>query len=71
MAVLDKLELDDEQLSQESIARLFGYETLSLNNELTCWQRTKPKIWALMDEPSSSTGAKVCIYVFSFVSFYP
>ncbi|CAO1398932.1 unnamed protein product [Diamesa serratosioi] len=75
LAVLDKLELDDEQLSQESIARLFGYETLSLNNELTCWQRTKPKIWALMDEPSSSTGAKIvagisvffiCISVISF-----
>jgi potassium voltage-gated channel Shaw-related subfamily C member 1 len=57
---LDKLELDDEQLSEESIARLFGFDEALLNyNELSCWQRTRPKIYALFDEPSSSTGAKV------------
>lgn len=59
LAILDKLELDDEQPSEEAIARLFGFEEALLNGELTCWQRTKPKIWALFDEPSSSTGAKV------------
>lgn len=57
---MDKLELDDEQLSEESIARLFGFDEALLNyNELSCWQRTRPKIYALFDEPSSSTGAKV------------
>lgn len=60
LAILDKLELDDEQLSEESIARLFGFDEALLNyNELSCWQRTRPKIYALFDEPSSSTGAKV------------
>ena len=59
MAILDKLDLDHEQPSEEAIARLFGFEEALLNGELTCWQRTKPKIWALFDEPSSSTGAKV------------
>uniref|UniRef100_A0A182MTW4 Ion transport domain-containing protein n=1 Tax=Anopheles culicifacies TaxID=139723 RepID=A0A182MTW4_9DIPT len=72
---MDKLELDDEQPSEEAIARLFGFEEALLNGELTCWQRTKPKIWALFDEPSSSTGAKIvagisvffiCISVISF-----
>nr|XP_040237304.2 potassium voltage-gated channel protein Shaw-like isoform X1 [Anopheles coluzzii]XP_040237306.2 potassium voltage-gated channel protein Shaw-like isoform X1 [Anopheles coluzzii]XP_049465080.1 potassium voltage-gated channel protein Shaw-like isoform X1 [Anopheles coluzzii] len=75
LAILDKLELDDEQPSEEAIARLFGFEEALLNGELTCWQRTKPKIWALFDEPSSSTGAKIvagisvffiCISVISF-----
>lgn len=62
LADLDKLELDDEQLSEESIARLFGFDEALLNyNELSCWQRTRPKIYALFDEPSSSTGAKVII----------
>lgn len=59
LAILDKLELDEEQPSEEAIARLFGFEEALLNGELTCWQRNKPKIWALFDEPSSSTGAKV------------
>ncbi|CRK89787.1 CLUMA_CG003393, isoform A [Clunio marinus] len=60
LAILDKLELDDEQLSEESIARLFGFDEALLNyNELSCWQRTRPKVYALFDEPSSSTGAKV------------
>lgn len=63
LAILDKLELDDEQLSEESIARLFGFdEALSNYNELGCWQRTRPKIYALFDEPSSSTGAKVIFW---------
>ncbi|XP_050085343.1 potassium voltage-gated channel protein Shaw-like [Anopheles aquasalis] len=75
LAILDKLELDDEQPSEEAIARLFGFEEALLNGELTCWQRTKPKIWALFDEPSSSAGAKIvagisvffiCISVISF-----
>uniref|UniRef100_A0A336KTB5 CSON015567 protein n=1 Tax=Culicoides sonorensis TaxID=179676 RepID=A0A336KTB5_CULSO len=75
LAILDKLELDEEQPSEEAIARLFGFEEALNNGELTCWQRTKPKIWALFDEPSSSTGAKIvagisvffiCISVISF-----
>lgn len=58
LAILDKLNLDDEKLTDESIARLFGFDETSLNN-LSCWQRTRPRVYALFDEPSSSTGAKV------------
>jgi len=59
---LDKLELDDEELSEEALARMFGYdnEALRSSDDLSCWHKTKPKIYALFDEPSSSTGAKVC-----------
>lgn len=60
LAILDKLDLDNEEPSEEAVARLFGFEDALLNGELSCWQRTKPKIWALFDEGSSSTGAKVC-----------
>ncbi|XP_031623677.1 potassium voltage-gated channel protein Shaw-like [Contarinia nasturtii] len=60
LAILDKLDLDNEdEPSDESVARLFGYEENLLNGDLSYWQRTKPKIWALFDEPSSSTGAKI------------
>ena len=41
------------------MARLFGFEEAYSNGNLNCWQRLKPKVWALFDEPSSSTGAKV------------
>jgi hypothetical protein len=64
LAILDKLELDDEQLSEESIARLLGFDEALLNyNELSCWQRTRPKVYALFNEPTSSTGAKVICFL--------
>lgn len=50
---------NEDEPTEESTARLFGFEEAYLNGELTFWQRIKPKIWALFDEPSSSTGAKV------------
>lgn len=51
--------MDDEELSEDALARLFGFDDPLRNENLSCWQRTKPKIYALFDEPSSSTGAKV------------
>ena len=41
------------------MARKFGWEEDYLANELSMWQRVKPKIWSLFDEPHSSTLAKV------------
>lgn len=73
LAILDKLELDDEELSEEALARLFGFDdSLRRNNDLSFWQRTKPKIYALFDEPSSSTGAKVCMlsHTLAYFLFY-
>ncbi|XP_045774623.1 potassium voltage-gated channel protein Shaw-like [Maniola jurtina] len=66
LAILDKLDIDSEKPSEEEIARLFGYEEAYLNGEVGVWQRVKPKVWALFDEPSSSPPAKVisCISVF-------
>lgn len=61
LAILDKLDIDSEKPSDEEIARIFGYEEAYLNGELSAWQRLKPKVWSLFDEPSSSTSAKVSI----------
>ncbi|KAH8377753.1 hypothetical protein KR093_006997, partial [Drosophila rubida] len=58
LAILDKLDIENEKPTEEQIARLFGFEEALSNGELNCWQRLKPKIWAMFDEPSSSTGAK-------------
>lgn len=59
LAVLDRLDLDTEKPSDEEIARKFGFEEDYVNNTLSCWQRLKPKIWSLFDEPYSSGYAKV------------
>lgn len=61
LAILDKLDLDSERPSDEEVARMFGYEEAYLNGTLTPWQKIKPKVWALFDEPYSSTQAKVSV----------
>ncbi|XP_028167162.1 potassium voltage-gated channel protein Shaw-like, partial [Ostrinia furnacalis] len=75
LAILDKLDIDSEKPSEDEIARLFGYEEAYLAGELGVWQRLKPRVWALFDEPSSSPPAKVisaisvffiCVSVLSF-----
>jgi hypothetical protein len=60
LAVLDRLDLDTEKPSDEEIARKFGMEDDYLNGTLSWWQRLKPKLWSLSDEPYSSNAAKVC-----------
>ncbi|XP_041982204.1 potassium voltage-gated channel protein Shaw-like [Aricia agestis] len=59
LAILDKLDIDSEKPSEEEIARIFGYEEAYHAGELGIWQRLKPRVWALFDEPSSSSAAKV------------
>ncbi|XP_018570831.1 potassium voltage-gated channel protein Shaw-like [Anoplophora glabripennis] len=75
LAILDKLDIDAERPSDEEVARMFGYEEAYYAGTLTRWQRLKPKIWALFDEPYSSSSAKIvagasvffiCVSVFSF-----
>lgn len=59
LAVLDQLDLDTEKPTDEEIAMKFGMEEEYRAGTLSCWQKTKPKMWALFDEPYSSTAAKV------------
>jgi hypothetical protein len=59
LAILDKLDIDSDRPSDEQVARMFGYEEAYFAGTLTNWQKLKPKIWALFDEPYSSSSAKV------------
>ncbi|XP_071052058.1 potassium voltage-gated channel protein Shaw-like isoform X1 [Onthophagus taurus] len=59
LAILDKLDLDSEKPTDEEVARMFGYEEAYHAGTLTRWQKLKPKIWAIFDEPYSSSFAKV------------
>ena len=59
LQTLDRLDLDTDKPTLEDVMRKFGLEEDYKNNTLSCWQRVKPKIWALFEEPYSSTSAKV------------
>ena len=58
---MDRLDLDTEKPSDEEIARKFGLEECYATGEMNCWNKVQPKIWALFDEPYSSTAAKVTV----------
>lgn len=66
LAILDELDVEGEKLSDEEIARLFGFEDEYNRGTLTRWQKVRPRIWALFDEPYSSTAAK-CIACISIL----
>ncbi|XP_015787209.1 potassium voltage-gated channel protein Shaw isoform X2 [Tetranychus urticae] len=75
LAVLDRLDLDTDKPTDEEIAVKFGFEDDYLNGTMNWWQRVKPKIWSLFDEPYSSFPAKVigiasvlfiCVSILSF-----
>ncbi|XP_015116634.1 potassium voltage-gated channel protein Shaw [Diachasma alloeum] len=75
LTVLDRLDLDTEKPSDEELARKFGFEEAYLNGTLTWWQKIKPKMWSLFDEPYSSNAAKIigvisvffiCVSIVSF-----
>ena len=59
LAVLDRLDLDTEKPSDEELARKFGFEDDYVSGNISWWQRVKPKMWSLFDEPYSSNAAKV------------
>lgn len=59
LTVLDRLDLDTEKPTEEELARKFGFEEAYYEGTLTWWQKLKPQMWSLFDEPYSSVAAKV------------
>ncbi|KRY50566.1 Potassium voltage-gated channel protein Shaw [Trichinella britovi] len=59
LTVIDQLDIDNDRLSEEEIAKKFGWEDDYLAGKLSQWQRLKPKVWSLIDEPWSSSYARV------------
>jgi len=69
LQTLDKLDnmVDDEwNKNEEEVYKRFGWEDDYHNQSLSWWQRAKPKIWRLFDEPSSSVAAKVVAVISVF-----
>jgi len=61
--------LDTDKPSDEELARKFGFEEAYYSGRLSWWQKTKPKIWSLFDEPYSSNSAKVRATVINYSLF--
>eukprot|EP00080_Pristionchus_pacificus_P010217 PDM70237.1 ion channel [Pristionchus pacificus] len=60
LATLDGLDIDtDENAEGPELYRRFGWEDDYHNQSLSPWQRLKPKIWRIFDEPRSSTTANI------------
>ncbi|XP_070208624.1 potassium voltage-gated channel protein Shaw-like isoform X5 [Littorina saxatilis] len=72
LAILDRLDLDTDKPTEEDIMKKFGLEEEYKAGELNCWQRIQPKIWALFDEPYSSTAAKrpICPRIIAVISVF-
>ncbi len=59
LTILDKLDIETENPTEEEVAEKFGFLDAYQRNDLSIWQRTKPKMYSLFDEPHSSSCAKV------------
>ncbi|XP_053383378.1 potassium voltage-gated channel protein Shaw-like isoform X18 [Mercenaria mercenaria] len=66
LGILDRLDLDTDKPTEDDIMKKFGWEEQHRAGELNFWQRIQPKIWALFDEPYSSTSAKIIAVVSVF-----
>jgi len=54
------MEMDtDIRPTQEDVAKKFGWEDEYNNGKLNLWQKVKPKLWSLFEEPWTSRGARV------------
>ena len=61
LTILDKLDIETENPTEEEVAQRFGWEDAYHRDALSLWQRTKPKMYSLFDEPHSSSCARVRI----------
>ena len=61
LAALDRLELDTEKLTEEDLAKKFGWDDDSkfANGQLPWYARLQPKVWQLFEDPYSSNAAYV------------
>ncbi|KYN30510.1 Potassium voltage-gated channel protein Shaw [Trachymyrmex septentrionalis] len=67
LAILNKLDIEDEKLSDEEIAWVFGFEDEYRKGTLTRGQRLRSRILKILfDEPYSSAEAKRIAYVSIF-----
>jgi len=55
--------LDNNILSEQEMACLFGWEDDYLSGNQTWWKKVKPQVWVLLDQPWSSKAALVWVHI--------
>ncbi|CAL8068169.1 unnamed protein product [Calicophoron daubneyi] len=63
LQTLDKYDIDEDDYHPDKLYKRFGYEEEYSCNELTVWQKYRPKVWALFEMPNSSVGARCIAFV--------
>ncbi|KAL3314713.1 hypothetical protein Ciccas_006665 [Cichlidogyrus casuarinus] len=63
LQLLDKVELDAEDFMHENLYKQFGLEQEYSCNDMTLWQRFRPKIWAMLEVQGSSFSARVSPFI--------
>ncbi|VDD77469.1 unnamed protein product [Mesocestoides corti] len=58
LQILDRAEMDASECTDVELYKRFGLDEKYEDNELSCWQRVRPKIWATFEVPHSSLAAK-------------
>ncbi|WKY12269.1 hypothetical protein Q1695_003668 [Nippostrongylus brasiliensis] len=66
LKTLDELDIEVDNADGPELYQRFGWEDDFHNDSLSSWQKLKPKMWRLFDEPSSSRGAKVIAIISVF-----
>ncbi|VDD82606.1 unnamed protein product [Mesocestoides corti] len=66
LQTLERLDIDTDKKTEEELYEKFHLEEQYLTGTLTKWQKWKPKLWALIDEPYSSLYAKIVAFVSVF-----
>lgn len=71
LAILDRVDtnVNLDTIDDEFLANKFGYQDEYDRGTLSTWQRLKPKIWLLFDEPYSSCLAKLIAIISVFFIF--
>ncbi|VDK63430.1 unnamed protein product [Cylicostephanus goldi] len=66
LKTLDELDIEVDNADGPELYQRFGWEDDYHNDSLSSWQRLKPKIWRLFDEPGSSKAAKIIAIISVF-----
>lgn len=61
LSILDTLDLDTDKTTEEELVKKFGLEEQFARKKMSRWQKNKPRLWQIFEEPYSSTSAKVSV----------
>ncbi len=67
LQILDRADMDAEDCTDGELYKKFGLEEEYECNDLSCWRKYRPKLWAIFEAPRSSLAAKVSGHVLGII----